>query len=226
MKPKAWSPTKIDTFANCPRQFYGKYVSGEFAEDENDKSAEQKWGIFVHKQFEDRLGVNTPLPKELSAHNPFMDEMAALPGTLFTERKVTMDKKLRPCSWYEREAFFRAILDLTVVDAPKAVIVDYKTGKPHKKMRQLIICSLWTFAAYPNVEEIDAKYYWTVNMTTTGDTFYRRDTDKLWGTLAGDLQQYKEAYHTDIWQPRPSGLCNGWCPDTKCDHWRPKREKR
>ena len=226
MKPKAWSPTAIDTFDNCPRQYYGKYVTKEFAEDENKKSDEQRWGIFVHTQFEDRLAVGRPLPKELAEHEPLMAKIAALPGTLFTEQKCTLDKKLQPCSWFERQAFVRLIIDVTVVDKTKAMILDYKTGKPHNKMKQIILCTLYTFAMYPDVKEVLAGYYWTTNGTVTEETYTRDQMDTLWGLFVKSLQQYKEAYKTDTWQMRPSGLCNGWCPDTGCQHWRPKRDKR
>jgi hypothetical protein len=38
-----------------------------------------------------------------------------------------------------------------------------------------------------------------------------------------DLKQYATAFKTDVWQPRQSGLCNGWCPVTECEFWKPKR---
>jgi hypothetical protein len=47
--------------------------------------------------------------------------------------------------------------------------------------------------------------------------------DALWSKFVPDLRQYMEAFKTETWQARPSGLCNGWCPVTECEHWKPKK---
>ena len=59
----------------------------------------------------------------------------------------------------------------------------------------------------------------------------RRQTLKQSAVVAGLLAgtglfpQYAQAFKTDTWQPRPSGLCNGWCPVKTCEFWQPKRNK-
>ena len=53
----------------------------------------------------------------------------------------------------------------------------------------------------------------------------RDQIDQLWAPFIGDLKQYMQAFREDIWQPRQSGLCNGWCPVTDCEFWKPKRNR-
>jgi hypothetical protein len=223
MTPLPWSPTTIDTFVTCPFQYHGKYVTKEFKEDENNKTTEQKWGIWVHKQFEDRLAVGTPLHPDLASHEWFMQALESAPGVLNTEQKAALDKKMRPCSFFDRNVWLRMIIDVTIIDNDHARMVDYKTGKPHRKFKQLMLNALYTFALYPSVQTIQCDYYWTKDGTLTGEMYQRDEIDKLWGHFIGDLRQYKEAFKTDTWQMRPSGLCRGWCPRTDCPHWKPKR---
>ena len=53
-------------------------------------------------------------------------------------------------------------------------------------------------------------------------TFHRGDAPKMWQKFVPALTQYVEAFHTDIWQERQSGLCRGGCPVKKCAYWTPK----
>ena len=71
-----------------------------------------------------------------------------------------------------------------------------------------------------------AEYYWTQTKTTNGMTITRDQIPAIWREFLPALKQYAEAYATDTWQPRQSGLCNGWCPVTDCEFWRPKRARR
>jgi hypothetical protein len=85
--------------------------------------------------------------------------------------------------------------------------------------------TLWTFAAFSNIDLVNAQFYWTVDQSTTKKVWGRGEIDMLWGMFIGDLRQYAEAFKSDTWQARPSGLCHGWCPVTTCEHWKPKRSK-
>ena len=116
-------------------------------------------------------------------------------------------------------------MDFTCVHNDKALIVDYKTGKPHNKHRQLATFALHTFAYYPEVNEVKTCYYWTQTKTMTPRVYTRADIASMWADLTPDLKQYAQAFKEDIWHPRQSGLCNGWCPVKDCEFWRPKRKR-
>jgi hypothetical protein len=107
----------------------------------------------------------------------------------------------------------------------RARLVDYKTGKKREKWEQLAMNAVHVFASYPFVDLIDARYYWTVDQTESRKVWHRSEVPMLWDMVLGDLRQYAEAFKSETWQPRPSGLCNGWCPVTSCSHWKPKRNK-
>jgi len=223
-KPLPWSPSALETFGNCPEMYRHKYVLRDLPEEE--RSAEQIFGEQVHEVFADRQRpLHKKLPPDLKAHEPFMQELETQPGWTYIEHKVALAKDLEPCEWGDKNVWCRMIIDYLRVDGKErqATIVDYKTGRPHKKFRQLSIYALWTFQEFGYVDEIEVMFYWTKDCTTTRKTWTRDDIPALWNELVGDLRQYKEAFRSDVWQMRPSGLCCGWCPVIGCKHWRPRR---
>lgn len=224
MKPLPWSPSALDTFRNCPEQYHHRYVLKDLPPEE--RSVEQVYGERVHEAFADRQRPKrVKLPPDLAAHEPFMLVLAAQAGNAYIEHKAALAKNLETCEWGDKNVWCRMIIDYLKVDAKErhAWIVDYKTGKAHKKFNQLIIYALWAFQEFGYFDTIDVMFYWTKDRTTSVKRWDRDDVPKLWGELVGDLRQYKEAFRSDVWQMRPSGLCNGWCPVIGCKYWRPKR---
>lgn len=220
--PLAWSYTSLDDFVNCPRAFYEKRVI-KSVKDEGGPHLD--WGNLVHKAFELRQRDGTTLPDTLAMHEPYMRKLLDLPGTHTVERKVALDKRRQPCGFFDKNVWFRGIIDYTKLHGERALLIDYKTGKPHAKFKQLKLFALHVFAEHSTIEEVECRFYWTKTETSTGQTYNRRDIAQLWSEFVPDLRQYAEAFKSDTWQPRQSGLCNGWCPVQHCEFWRPKRAK-
>ena len=221
-KPLPWSYSALDDFINCPRAYSEKRV---FKTVKEAQSEQMLYGNYVHKAFEDRIKSRKPLPPDLVQHEMFMQQLEGIQGELFTERRIALNNKAQPCGFFDKDTWFRGVIDFTAIKLTKALVVDYKTGKAHQKFAQLKLFALWLFAENPELEEVDCKFYWTKTKTTTGEKYYREQIPELWATFLPDLRQYVEAFKTDTWQPRQSGLCAGWCPVTDCEFWRPKRKK-
>lgn len=222
MKPLPWSYSSLDDFVNCPRSYYEKRVAKSVKE---EKSEQMIWGERVHKAFEDRQGLGTPLPPELAEHEPFMQRLQDMPGEFSTERKIALNRAMQPCGFFDKDVWFRGIIDYTKRHENIAQIVDYKTGKPHSKFQQLKLFAIHIFAEHPEVDIVDVRFYWTKTCSTTFEVYRRKQIDDLWKMFVPNLKQYAQAFREDIWQPRPSGLCNGWCPVKTCEFWKPKRNK-
>lgn len=220
-KPIPWSYTGLDQFKNCPRQFYEVRVA-KTVKDEPGEA--QIWGTRVHEAFEARLAHRTPLPPELAEHEDFLKRLEDKPGIPHTELKIAFNAKAKPCNFFDRDVWYRGVIDLLKVSGDSAFLVDYKTGKPHDKWEQLYLFAIHTFAMFP-VNLVNAQFYWTKTGTVTKKVIGRDEVPKLWGVFLPDLRQYAQAFKDDTWQPRPSGLCAGWCPVTTCEHWKPKRKK-
>lgn len=222
MTPQPWSHSRLESFKNCPRAFHETTVAKSVTEAKGEATV---WGERVHKHFEQYLTDGTALPPELECHQSFLDRLLALEGMRFVEEKIALNTSLRPCAFFGDDVWFRGVIDFGIVDGTFARLIDHKTGKHHTKFGQLKLFALWVFEAYPSVAQVRCEYYWTQTLTLNGETYNRGDIHKLWSGFIPDLKQYADAFKTDTWQPRQSGLCNGWCPVQDCEFWRPKRQR-
>lgn len=220
MKPLPWSHSSLSDFTNCPKAFHAKRVAKTVKEDQSEAMV---WGNKVHKCFEDRLSIGTPLPDYLSDHEPFMQELADLEGESYTERKIALSTSRKPTTFFAKDVWMRGIIDFSNIHKDGALLCDFKTGKQHTKFGQLKLFALHTFAEFQQVNFVTVKFYWTKTCTETEQTYTRNQIPEMWNEFAPELRQYVQAFKQDVWQPRPSGLCRGWCPVTTCEHWSPKR---
>lgn len=225
MKPEPITPSSLSCFVDCGLQFYHKYVAKDLPRE--PQTPQQAYGDRVHKAFEDRLDSQKPLPPDLAVHEPFLARLEARPGVHWVEEKVAFRKDGSPCPYDDPTRFWRGKIDFRKVDRddPRATLVDYKTGKPHDKWEQLGQYAIHTFALFPKVDIVDAKFYWTQTCSVTRKVWSRAEVPDLWAMILPDIKQLALAYKSDVWQERPSGLCHGYCPVRDCQHWRPPRRK-
>lgn len=220
-KPAPWSYSSLSDFKNCPRQFYEKRVAKSVKE---APSQQMIWGNEVHKHFENRQKLGTPLPDSLRDHEPYMQKLEGLGAEeSFTERKIGIGTDGKPCTFFARNVWWRGVIDYGARKGTTMLLVDYKTGKVKNNFEQLAMFGLHSFLQHPEVVSIDVEFYWTQTMGTSTANFQRSKMADLWGMFSPDLRQMKEAYEADLWQPRQSGLCRGWCPVQDCEFWQPKR---
>ena len=228
MKPLPWSHTALEDFNNCPYSFYRKRVLKDIKEERGEAAV---WGEQVHKAFELRQGEDkTPLPKELKEHEPFMgwlDEYTkAVKGKVLVENKMALTRELKPCGFFDKGVWHRGVIDWLCLSKKLATVFDYKTGKPHNKHNQLKIFAIDVFYSYPQIETVRTAYHWTQTMKSGDAVVYdRRQLPELWQSITPTLKQYVEAFRNETWQKRQTGLCNGWCPVTDCEFWKPKRAR-
>lgn len=223
MIPKPWSPSGLESFIDCPRAFYEKKVAKSVVE---PVTIQQKEGLYAHGCFEAWQKTREKLPYELLPHLPFLQRLADLPGTTETEQKVALNFRGDPCGFFDKQVWFRGIMDYRKCHGPHALVVDYKTGKEHRKFGQLKIYALYTFAQRPEIHTVAVKFYWTKTKKVTGEVYTRDMISALWQEFIPNLRQYMTAFKTETWQPRPSGLCHGWCPVTQCEFHKPPRSPR
>lgn len=222
MKPLPWSHSRLEDFVNCPRAFAEKQVYKSVVEEKGEATI---WGEKVHKHFEERLVDGVVLPPELECHEDFLRRLEDEPGEMFVEERIALNKRAQPCGFFDDDVWYRGVVDVKKVNGDFARLVDHKTGKQKPFSRQLKVFALHTFAAHPAVMITRCEYYWTQTMTKTGETFTRNQIPALWKSFIPDLAQYAQAFKDELWQPRQSGLCAGWCPVTSCEFWRPRRRR-
>ena len=217
------SHSGLSKFETCPRQYYFTKVAKTVVE---PATVHTDWGNRVHSALEHRIMDGTPLPDGMQDYEPIVQKLLGKRAAVVAEQRLAITRDLKETEWDDPEAWVRAILDV-VVDGGKSVyLADWKTGKVKYDHDQLDMCSLIYMAARPEVQKVKSSYIWLKFGKVTTDEMRREDTPKAWEKLIGRIAKLEEAYETDVWLPKTSGLCNGWCPvgPTNCQHWKPKRQ--
>ena len=214
-----WSFSRLKSFETCPKQFYHVTVLGEYPVVQTDAMT---YGTAMHKAAEDYVGENKPLPDEFMFVKGTLDELLDIRGTKLTEQRLGLTRDLKPCGFKDKDVWFRGIVDLAIIDTlgERAWIVDYKTGKSTKyaDKGQLELMALSIFKKFPNIKHINAALLFVVANEMIEDEYKIESSFDLWGKWLKKYARMEKAYETDVWNPRPSGLCYHHCPVLECVH--------
>ena len=214
-----WSFSRLKSFETCPKQFYHVTVLGEYPVVQTDAMT---YGTAMHKAAEDYIGENKPLPDEFMYVKRTLDELLGIRGTKLTEQRLGLTRDLKPCGFKDKDVWFRGIVDLAIVDTlgERAWIVDYKTGKSAKyaDKGQLELMALSIFKKFPDVKHINAALLFVVSNEMIEAEYKIENSFDLWGKWLKKYARMEKAYETDVWNPRPSGLCYHHCPVLECVH--------
>ena len=219
-KPLPWSFSSLNKFATCPNQYYETKVLGNFKDEPGEVAI---WGTYVHKCIEDLVNDGVVMPDNTQTYMPQINRALheQLAPFIRAEVEMALDNKFQPCEW--NVAWVRGIIDLLKIYETTAWAIDWKLGKVKPDSKQLKLFALLIFHHYPQVMTVHTSFEWLQFKDHTEDTFTRDQIPELWMAFKPDLTQYVQAFRTDTWQKRPSGLCFGWCPVMSCPNWRPKR---
>lgn len=222
MKMPPVSHSGLSKFETCPRQYYLTKVAKTVVE---PATVHTDWGNVVHKALEDRIMHGTPLPEGMEQYEPIVLKLLGKRATVVAEQKLALTRNMEETDWDDPNAWVRVILDVVVGGGTSVYLADWKTGKVKYDHDQLDMGSLIYMAAHPKVQKVKSSYIWLKFGKVTTNEMRREDTPKAWEKLIGRIAKLEEAYDTDVWLPKTSGLCNGWCPvgPTNCPHWKPKR---
>lgn len=142
------------------------------------------------------------------------------------EVEVVLSQDFKPVSWFSKDAWFRAKIDV-VLEKEKGVIslFDWKTGKTIKDNDdQLRLCAAAHGVLHPTVKRYSGKYIWTAHKQTTGmRELDREEIKEVWQEFLPKVKRMEDAWRTEHFPCKTSGLCRGWCPETTCTHFTPRR---
>jgi len=222
MKPLPISHSSLNRFVTCPKQYHALKIVRTVKDAPNEASI---WGDRVHKTFEAVLKDDEPLPPDLVDYQGYLDEIRKVTGTMRVEAELAIDSNLQPCSFHAPNVFMRCIIDVLHLQEDRALAMDHKTGKP-RASRQLQMTALIVLHHFPHIQTCKTGYFWLKTNSKNTEEYTREQIPELWQEFLPDMQQYKQAFEQDVWQPRQSGLCSGWCPVHDCEYWRPKGNSR
>ena len=213
----SWSFSSIKNFNTCPKQYYHLKVLKEYPMEQTEQIL---YGNRFHKAAEEYLRDGTPIPKEFESYREALDLIRDnYPGEIHCELQFALDENLEPCSFKSKDAWWRGIADLLVINGTKAFCVDYKTGSAkYADKGQLELMALAVFKHYPQIEEVKAGLFFVVHHSFPKETYKVEGQDMLWIKWFKNYGQLRTAHETGVFNPRPSGLCKKHCPVLSCAH--------
>jgi len=211
-KPVAWSISSLESFETCPRRYQHLRVIKDVAD---KKGVDADWGLWVHKQMENRIRDNTPLPVTLSKFEALAAPIANAPGEKIVEGQLAIDESFTPCTWFAKNTWCRAVVDAGIVKDDQAVLLDWKTGKQKPDTGQLALSAAMTMAHYPQVETVKTAFVWLKDDKTDKAVYTRADLGSIWEGFLPRVSRLKSAYSKTHFPPKPSGLCRKHCPVPK-----------
>ena len=220
----AWSYSSIKTFEQCPKKYYHLKVAKDVKDDPGEAAI---YGTDVHKAAEDFITLGHPIPDRYALIRPVVERLAALPGDKFAELKLGVKRSLtgfEPCGFFDKDVWYRGIVDLLIIDGDRGWMIDYKTGKNAKyaDMKQLDLMAGALFVTYPDLKVIKSGLAYVVSHEFPKKTHKREKLNQYMAVFEDQLDQLEAAMDNGIWNAKTSGLC-AFCPVTSCEHWRPRR---
>jgi len=222
-----WSFSALDKFYKCPRKFWYYDVGKQIKEPENEN---MRTGFRVHKAMSEFIVNKVPLPPEIERYGDWVTTMITghPEEKVLAEHKMACTFDLIPCEYFSRKhkVWLRTVADLLVINGANALSVDWKTGaEPDGKYEdtlpanfQLRLVALTIFLNFPQVQNVESKYVYLPQGTSTKFDMPRSDLKEFIPQvyeMAGGLQR---AVRADAWPPHPSGLCKKHCLVVSCQY--------
>jgi len=212
-----WSYSSIKLFEQCPKKYYHLKVLKDVTEPETEA---MDYGTRFHEAAEFYIKNNTPLPEAFKFAKSALDGLKAMPGEKLCEFEMALTEGLEPCAFDDPNRWWRGIADLIILDGEEARILDYKTGKSAKyaDTGQLELMALAVFKHFPQVKRVRAGLLFVIAKAFIKDSYDSNNQDKMWLKWLKEINRLKFAHESNVWNPRPSGLCKKHCLVLDCSH--------
>jgi hypothetical protein len=151
-----------------------------------------------------------------------LDRLNAIKGEKLCEYKMGITADLEPCSFTDKDVWWRGVVDLAILDREngKAYVVDYKTGKSarYADKDQLELMALAIFKHFPEITKINAGLLFVVCNALVKEKYSVDQQDTAWEKWMGEYDKLTQSYADNVWNPKPSGLCRNHCAVLSCPH--------
>lgn len=221
----AWSYSSIKTFEQCPKKYFHLKVAKD-VKDEPGEAAD--YGTAVHLAAEEFIRDGKPIPDKFAFMRPLLEPLATKKGEKHCELRLGVAKTswgFDPCGFFDKDVWYRGIVDLLIIDGDRAWMIDYKTGKNAKyaDMKQLDLMAGALFVKFPELQVIKSGLLYVVSKEFPKKTHVREELDSYMAVFENELDRLDAAMENGVFNAKTSPLC-GWCPVTTCEHWKPRRK--
>ena len=214
-KPFAWSYSALTAWESCPRQFAEVRIKKAWPDEKGEAA---KWGIVVHEAFEARLKYNTPLPEWGKGYEAWCTRLQAAGPQLNIEHKAALTRDFKPTEFFARDAWVRAVADVSVFNGNIGYTLDWKAGKQKFDTDQLRLSAAINLCHRPHLEKQIIQYAWLQTNKTTSETLTRNDIVQVWRDFLPRVQRMEKGLADQDYVAKPNGLCRAYCPVLSCEH--------
>lgn len=192
--PKFWSFSRWKVFNDCRARYEYQHLQKL----EQPDSPHLERGTYVHKLAEDFL--DTPRQGKVPAElKEFADELKAIrKAGAQAEQTLAFTK-----TWQETvyddwaNCWLRVKIDALIdVDEDEATVIDFKTGKPWKDTAdQSELYAVAVFQRFPNVQTVDAEFWYVDSGEVVPYYYSRKDFKKLkqkWNARATEMLKARQ----------------------------------
>lgn len=197
-----FSNSSIKSYEQCPYKY--KLTRIEHRHEPTGDAAQR--GKDIHYEFEQAL-IALPILNPVFAYwQNYINELIMLGAKSEVEFAITKD--WQPCDFKDPNYWLRGIYDATYFAAPRAHVLDWKTGKERDYEDQLKLYATIILATNPEVEEVSTEIcYIDLNKRVQYTTHKRADLDGLKQWITDRITKIE---NDDIFAPKPNGNCR-WC---------------
>lgn len=206
----AHSYSSISTFEKCPREYEARYVlkTVKFTGNEHTRRGDR-----IHKALEAYVKGETDTPPASSEApadglHEVLRALRATGAPVEAERSLAITKDLEPCGFWDKGAYLRGKLDVTIHLPGATVALDWKSGKRSNNKLQAAVYSTMLQAHAPGRRVV-----------TYFDYLDKGRDEPILGDKGDIAEVMAKAAAVDaatVFPPRPSRLC-GWCPVKTCE---------
>lgn len=239
-KPFAWSYSKLKNYETCPKRHYHCDLMRDVSEEESEALT---WGNMLHDALASAIGTDdnheraprervkpAPLPPDLARYQPWVARISGARSAgarVLVEQSLAITRDFKACAWFDRSAWFRTKIDVTVLtpDGRAAAAYDWKTGKRVEDSPQLLMSAIAVMLHNPSIEAVRTEFVWLKDMRDDAPfdcvdrvAFRRPDIAHEWARLVPRVKNLEQAFQERAYPPRPGFLCRRWCPVTQCEH--------
>jgi hypothetical protein len=172
--------------------------------------------------------ITYQLPPQFAFIQETVDALKNIPGEKHTEIELGVSNKngrLNPCGFYDKDAWYRGIADLLIINGNEGYLVDYKSSKNAKyaDLKQLDLLAAAVFTHFPEINSLKSALIFVVSNEFVNKEHSSMHKLAYFEHVRFDLERLEKAMETGVWNAVSGPLC-GWCPVKTCHNYRERRK--
>jgi len=211
----ALSFSRLSNYEQCPRQFAAKYITKTYPDDSDNPNFVH--GNNIHRQLEEAVQAKKRGLTIEANHIQCVQDCHTLINNLvksyqyvYTEQQLCVNKDWSELDWFSRSAYYRAILDLILIDDnfTNAFVIDWKSGKVRdyddSPTGQLVLAACILFSLKPSLQEIEIAYMFVEHKQTIRRQYSRKNLEKMKAPFDG---KFNEVNGDKEFKPKSNQYC-------------------